>query len=162
MTSKGERTGEQTVFQAVDRFTFEVALLFFRMRAVAREYIGQGRHSTGRRSILRSVSQRPQTVPEMACERGVSRQHVQKLVDGLVADRLVVTRVNPADRRSRLVSPTSRGNAFFRALRARETKLFAHLARGIDPKDFRRATALIKEMRSRLENMPGGSRARRS
>ncbi len=156
MTNEDERTGEQTVFQAVDRFTFEVALLFFRMRAVANEYIGQGRHSTGRRSILRSVSQRPQTVPEMARERGVSRQHVQKLVDALVADRLVMTRVNLADRRSRLVSPTSMGNTFFRALRVREAKLFADLARGLDPKDFRRATTLIKELRSRLENKPGG------
>jgi DNA-binding MarR family transcriptional regulator len=161
LTSKDERTGEQNVFQAVDRFTYEVALLFFRMRAVATEYIGQGQHSTGRRSILLSVSQRPQTVPEMARERGVSRQHVQKLVDHLVADRLVMTRVNPADRRSRLVSPTSMGNAYFRALRARETKLFSHLARGLDPKDFRRATALIKELRSRLENQPGGSRTRK-
>jgi DNA-binding MarR family transcriptional regulator len=161
LPSEDERTGEETVFQAVDHFTFEVALLFFRMRAVAREYIGQGRHSTGRRSILRSVSQRPLTVPEMARERGVSRQHVQKLVDDLVADRLVMTRVNPADRRSRLVSPTSRGKAYFRALRARETKLFAHLARGLDPKDFRRATALVKELRSRLENKPVWSRVRR-
>jgi DNA-binding MarR family transcriptional regulator len=155
LTKEDERTGVQTIFQVVDRFVFEVALLFFRMRTVATEYVGQGRHSTGRRSILRSLSRRPHTVPEMARERGVSRQHVQKLVDGLVADRLVMTRVNPKDRRSRLVSLTSKGRAYFRGLCDRETKLFTRIARGLDPEDFRRATALIRELRGRLKDKPG-------
>jgi DNA-binding MarR family transcriptional regulator len=138
-------------YRAVDQFTFEVALLFFRMRTAATEYLGQGRHSTGRRSILKSLAEGPQTVPAMARRRSVSRQHVQKLVDELKADGLVGTRPNPRDRRSRLIVLQSRGRAFLEELRAREAELFAQLAEGLRLEDFEQATRLVREIRERLE-----------
>ena len=142
----------ENAYRAVDRFTLEVALLFFRMRAAAREYLGQGRHSTGRRSILKSVAESPQTVAAMARRRSVSRQHVQKLVDALRADGLVRTLPSPQDRRTRLVVLTPKGSGFLEELRAREVQLFARLAKGLPTGDFDRATRLIQEVRVRLES----------
>ena len=76
--------------ETLDTFTREVALLFFRMRQAATEYLGQGQHSSGRRSILKSLGELgPQTVPEMARARSVSRQHIQRIVDELKSDGLV-------------------------------------------------------------------------
>ncbi len=65
------RRSANETYRAVDRFTFEVALLFFRMRTAATQYLGQGRHSTGRRSILKNLAEGPQTVPAMARRRSV-------------------------------------------------------------------------------------------
>jgi hypothetical protein len=70
---------------------FEVALLVFRTQIAATQYLGQRRHSTGRRSILKNLADGPQTVPAMAQRRAVSRQHIQKLVDTLKADGLVTS-----------------------------------------------------------------------
>jgi DNA-binding MarR family transcriptional regulator len=145
------RSAEET-YRAVDRFTFEVALLFFRMRTAATQYLGQGRHSTGRRSILKNLAEGPQTVPAMARRRSVSRQHIQKLVDTLRADGLVRTRPHPTDRRSRLVVLAPRGAAFLEELRTREVELFAQLAGGLPLERLEQATQTVQEVRTRLES----------
>ena len=149
--SRQDGATPEAAYRAVDRFTFEVALLFFRMRVAATQYLGQGRHSTGRRSILKNLADGPQTVPAMAQRRAVSRQHIQKLVDTLKADGLVSSRVSPADRRSRLVQLTTKGRAFLDELRTRELRLFAELAADIPIHELEGATRVVQEVRGRLE-----------
>ena len=146
------RTTAQQTYQAVDRFTFEVALLFFRMRTAATQYLGQGRHSTGRRSILKNLAEGPQTVPAMARRRSVSRQHIQKLVDALRDDGLVQIRPHPTDGRSRLVVLAPKGAAFLDELRTREVELFAELAEGLSLERLEEATEVVQEVRTRLES----------
>jgi DNA-binding MarR family transcriptional regulator len=146
------RRPAQETYRAVDRFTFEVALLFFRMRTAATQYLGQGRHTTGRRSILKNLAEGPQTVPAMAHRRSVSRQHIQKLVDTLRADGLVRIRPHPTDRRSRLVVLAPKGAAFLEELRAREVELFAGLADGLSLERLEQATEVVQEVRTRLES----------
>jgi DNA-binding MarR family transcriptional regulator len=139
--------------EAMDTFTREVALLFFRMRVAARQYLGQGRHSAGRRGLLKSLRQEgPQTVPRMARARAVSRQHIQKLVNELRRDRLVQTRENPRHRRSRLVALTARGRAFLRTLISREQTLMAFVGEGLSTRRLRQAVALVRLVRQRLES----------
>jgi DNA-binding MarR family transcriptional regulator len=148
----GSRRPAEETYRVVDRFTFEVALLFFRMRTAATQYLGQGRHSTGRRSILKNLAEGPQTVPAMARRRSVSRQHIQKLVDALRADSLVRTRPHPTDRRSRLVVLAPKGAAFLEELHAREVQLFAQLADGLSLDRLEKATEMVQEVRTRLES----------
>ena len=137
----------------VDEFTYEVALLFFRMKLAATDFLGQGKHSSGRRSILKSLGQEDAlTVPEMARSRSVSRQHIQTLVNELDADGLVTTRPNPAHKRSRLVVLTSTGRRFLKEMSAHEKQLLSGLAAGIPLDDFRRATRLVRELKRRLES----------
>ncbi len=50
-----------------------------------------------------------ETVPGIARERGVSRQHIQVIVNDLVTAGLARRRDNPAHRRSRLVGLTAAG-----------------------------------------------------
>jgi DNA-binding MarR family transcriptional regulator len=50
-----------------------------------------------------------QSVPTIARERLVSRQHIQKLVDDLIAKRLVELQPNPAHKTSPLVEVTIEG-----------------------------------------------------
>ncbi len=80
----------------------ETVALFHRLRATAAQMHGQGELSAGRRGILFELARLgPQSVPQMARARPVSRQYVRGLVDGLRADGLVDLAANPAHRRAR-------------------------------------------------------------
>jgi DNA-binding MarR family transcriptional regulator len=148
---RGER--KRLGHEALDELTFEVALLFFRMRVAATQYLGQGRHSSGRRSILKSLGARgPQTVPAMAKPRAVSRQHVQKLVDELKRDALVAAIPNPTHKRSKLIALTGRGAGFLEKMEKREAELFRFLGRDLRLGDIRSATELVRELRRRFES----------
>lgn len=137
----------------VDEFTYEVALLFFRMKLAATDFLGQGKHSSGRRSILKNLGRDGAlTVPAMARARSVSRQHIQTLVNGLRADGLVTTRSNPAHKRSKLVVLTAAGRRFLGEMSKREEQLLSGLAEGMPLEDFRRATRLVRELKRRLES----------
>lgn len=139
--------------EAIDTFTFEVALLYFRMRHAATQYLGQGRHSSGRRSLLKSLgSLGPQTVPQMARARSVSRQHIQTLVDELRAEGLVHRIPNPAHRRSKRIELTDAGRALLAAMNEREAELMRFIGRGLSLAKVRSATEVVRHVRARLES----------
>ena len=139
--------------ETLDTFTREVALLFFRMRQAATEYLGQGRHSSGRRSIMKSLGELgSQTVPQMARARSVSRQHIQRIVDELKSDGLVRSTPNPAHRRSSLIALTRKGESMLAAMDKREAELMAFLAQGVELAQVRDATEVVRHVRARLES----------
>ena len=75
--------------------------LFHRLQAVADEAYHQGELSAGRRGVLRGLDRHgPQTVPQMARARPVSRQYIQTLVDVLAKEGYVGLIANPAHKRS--------------------------------------------------------------
>jgi len=130
----------------------EAVALFHRMRVVAEEVHGQGEFSAARRGVLRSLARLgPQTVPQIASARPVSRQHIQTIVDELAADGLVETIDNPAHRRSVLVRLTTRGRAAVRDIARREAALLASIDVGVSAADVDRATTVLKRFREGLE-----------
>lgn len=148
-----ESRGVDSTRKDVDIFTREVALLFFRMRVAARQYLGQGKHSAGRRGLLKSIGEEgPQTVPHMARVRAVSRQHIQTIVNELRRDGLVEPIDNPAHRRSKLVALTVAGEAFLGTLDAREKELMTFLGTGVPECDVLKATQLVRLLRERFES----------
>jgi len=150
---RSEAGSEDGIHEALDRFTFEVALLFFRMRVAATQYLGRGEHSSGHRSIMKSLgAEGPQTVPAMAGLRSVSRQHVQKLVDGLKADGFVEAVPNPAHKRSVLIDLTRLGEDYLGQLGKREEELWRFLGKGLSPEGVGEATKLVRLLRSRFES----------
>lgn len=137
---------------AVDELTLTTALLYFRMRKAAEEMLDDGAQSAGRRSILKSLSSGgPQTVPQMARLRAVSRQHIQKLVNGLLADELVELVDNPAHKRSRLVQITAAGKEVAEATAQREAQILPELSRGIALEDIHTATGVLKSLKAAFE-----------
>src|SRR5262249_36278353 len=60
-----------------------------------------------------SLAGRPMTVPSIAAAMGLTRQGVQKQVDLMTADRLVMVRVNPVHKRSGLVAITATGSRLY-------------------------------------------------
>jgi len=126
----------------------ETVLLFHRLRAVAEEVHGQGEASAGRRGVLRSLARGgPQTVPQLARARPVSRQHIQSLVNALAADGLVELVANPAHKRSPLVRLTAAGARRIEAMAARERTLLGVLRIGVTQAELRSAAETLRRVR---------------
>ena len=80
-----------------------------RSRATSDQFASRYGQTAARWHILSVVSDGTHTVPRIAERLGLTRQSVQRVVDELVVDRLLVLTDNPNHRRSRLVKITSTG-----------------------------------------------------
>lgn len=88
--------------------------------------------STATRGVLEVLwLNGPATVPMVARERGVSRQHVQQQVDALLERDLVERRGNPAHKRSLMVALTDKGRAIIQDMRADELEALSRLQVGV-------------------------------
>jgi DNA-binding MarR family transcriptional regulator len=149
----GPNAGLPADADVMDRLTFETALLFFRMRVAAKQFLGQGELSAGRRSLIKSLGAHgPQTVPQMAKVRSVSRQHIQTLANSLREDGLVRSIGNPAHRRSPLIELTPKGRRFLAEMESREVALRRFLARGIPARRLQTALEVIQTLRGKFES----------
>ena len=84
--------------------------LFQRLRATGEELHEDSGITPSQRAVLEFLSQhQPQTVPQMARENSVTRQHIQIIVNKLLEDGLVECISNPAHNRSSLIQMTSSG-----------------------------------------------------
>lgn len=141
----------------VDELLDEVRLLWHRLVE-----IGAGLHekesiNLGMRAVLEFLlAQGPSTVPRIARSRGVTRQHVQVLANGLRANGLVALGSNPAHKRSFLLSLSPAGKRIIRRMKAREETLFAKTRFGVSPAAMRQAATSLRTVREALTR-PGGS-----
>lgn len=76
------------------------------------------------------------TVPRIAQAKNVTRQHIQQLVDALVAAGFAEFMENPDHKRSQLVRATDRGYTVFGTARQREMKILAAIAATFDPEEL--------------------------
>lgn len=130
----------------------ETALLFHRLKIVAEEVHHHGEMSGGLRSILCGLSKLgEQTVPQMARDRSVSRQHIQMLVNQLAADGYIEFAENPAHKRSALVRLTSRGQKTVELIYRREEKLLSKSGVGVTDAKMREAAETLRGVRAFFE-----------
>ncbi len=130
-----------------------VRRLFHKLSHAVSTLHGDGDVSAGMRAVLESVIEGgPQTVPQMARVRPVSRQHIQVLVNELLEGGYVETLENPAHKRSVLVSPTEHGRTTFAAMRAREAGAFKRLDLDLTPEQMASATAVLRSLGAALDS----------
>lgn len=159
----GSDVGLSADADVMDRLTFETALLFFRMSVAAKQFLGQGELSAGRRSLIKSLGAHgPRTVPQMAKVRCVSRQHVQTLVNSLREDGLVRSVENPSHLRSLLIELTPKGRRFLAEMESREVVLRRFLARGIPETKLQTALEVVRTLRGKFESEEWDRLARRA
>ena len=131
----------------------ETHLLFQRARTAAGQVYRGKRLTGGMRGVLLDLDRDgPRTVPRLARLRSVSRQHIQILVDDLVRGGLVVMRVNPAHRISRLAAITPRGRTLVRDLKRLERRLLTRLPVALPGGELRRAAVVLREIRRGFES----------
>lgn len=139
--------------EAVLRLIDEIPALFHLLRAVAGDVHGQDISSAGRRGVLRGLDREgPQTVPQMARARNVSRQHIQVLVNGLFEDGLVASEENPAHRKSPLVRLTAKGTRRLAAAEERELQLLARAKLRLSAKEIGSAADALRSLRDLLQS----------
>lgn len=74
------------------------------------------------------------SVPEIAEQYQVSRQHIQVTVNGLLSAGLLMTDINPRHKRSPLIALTTQGKELFRTIKARDSKALKELFSNISEK----------------------------
>lgn len=132
----------------------EAVALFWRVRYVADQIHTAGGRSETARGVLRGlVRYGARTVPQLAFARSVTRQHTQEVVNGLIADGLVVRVANPAHRRSYLIEPTKRGLAVVAALDVADARTMTAAGQGLRASRGELATTIrvLRELRDRFE-----------
>lgn len=99
----------------------DIRLCFNLLRARADEMHKDLGVNASMRAVMESLAGGDErTVPEIARSRGVSRQHIQVIVNALTEANLIKARDNPDDKRTFLVSLTEQGRAVFGEIQKRE------------------------------------------
>ncbi|MBL9009954.1 MAG: winged helix-turn-helix transcriptional regulator [Alphaproteobacteria bacterium] len=113
-------------------------------------HASRGLNSALRSILVTAAAQTPRTVSQMARERRVSRQYLQRAVDDLIAMGLLAALPNPGHRRAPLIALTRRGAAMTAAIRNAEAPLVAGLFAGIDGSALASTAAVLRLVCERL------------
>lgn len=93
---------------------------------------------------------RPKPVAVIARDMGVSRQNVQRIVNDLVVQGLVVLTANPLHKRAHFVTMTNNGRDAYTRAMAVQRPWVATLARGVDNAQIDGALSLLGILLDRL------------
>ena len=131
--------------------TRAVPRVFHLLKAFGDSLHAEARVTTPMRGIMNSLCpDRARTVPDMARERPVSRQHVQAVVDELMAAGLVETRANPAHKRSPLIALTPAGQSRAQAMAEYERAILDAIAPRLSGEDVAAALRLFATLDAEL------------
>lgn len=145
-----KREEKTKAFEALSK---QVRRLFHRLKAAGDEIHQLGPLSTSHRAVLESLYQNgPQSVPAMARSRPVSRQHIQKLVNGLLSEKLVTHLPNPSHRSSPLIDLTAKGRKFFEKLVSTEKRILSNLSMPTSLTQLANATETLKSLGDYFES----------
>ena len=134
--------------------TDEVRLLYHSMARFADEAHAERQVRTPMRAVLEHLDRFGETtVPRIAQARGVSRQHIQVIVNDLVRAGLVEVVDNPAHRRSRLVGLTSTGTTIIGEMLQAERELLRESFDGLQESDLISAHNTLNTIRCRLDEI---------
>ncbi len=147
MTSKAE---------TLHSVTREVRACFNRLKAVADAMHADLGVTASLRAVIESLAEGgPQTVPQIARAKGVTRQHIQVSADALVADGFAVFADNPAHKRSQLLDLTPKGTRAFATMRSREAGALKDLAENHSLADLETALAVLAGLHRDLDRIRG-------
>jgi DNA-binding MarR family transcriptional regulator len=103
-----------------------------------------------------ALASNPQPVAWLARSMGLHRQGVQRIVNELVAEKILALEQNPHHRRAKLVRLTKKGQELFEAASRRQKPWARQLAKGLGPKAIAAARDVLKTLRERLELVEAG------
>jgi DNA-binding MarR family transcriptional regulator len=109
--------------------------------------------TSARWQILGAIvnAERPQPVAWLARDLGASRQNVQRIVNDLEKEGLVVFETNPHHRRAHLVVLTEKGRKTFDAAMRLQAPWADSLAQGLQVEDIEISHRIITALRKKLE-----------
>ncbi|MEK6216622.1 MAG: MarR family transcriptional regulator [Boseongicola sp.] len=117
----------------------------------ARNHTSQAATNAERGVLEILVRDGAQSVPAIARARIVSRQHIQKLVDDLIARRLVELQPNPAHKTSPLVEVTIEGERAYTMAASREASFLDAIAPELAKTDLGPSLAAMRALVAALK-----------
>jgi len=134
--------------QAVEVLIDEVVALYHLLRVVASRIHSDADLTAATRGVLRSLDRiGPQTVPQIARARLVSRQYIQAIVNQLSKRGLVELVPNPAHKRSSLVQLTPQGKELTDATAQKEKAILSALQVDLSEKELLLASSVLRKLR---------------
>ena len=139
---------------ALQHMIREVRTCFNQMKELTEKMHADLGINPSMRSVLEGLNTlSPKTVPDLARERGVSRQHVQKVVNQLYKLDLVTNEPNPDHAKSVLIAMTPKGKALFAEVEEREKVPMNRLSKAISLNDLNCATAALSSLNEALRTL---------
>jgi DNA-binding MarR family transcriptional regulator len=137
------------------RLIVAIRIAFNRLKGVSDELNRDLGINVSARGVLESLANGSleKSVPLIAREKGVSRQHIQLIVDALLDRSLVKVVDNPAHKRSPLIVLTAEGAQIFAEIRRREADMLEILAKGLDRAALAGAAAALEALNTRLTSL---------
>jgi DNA-binding MarR family transcriptional regulator len=128
-------------------FVGRIPRLYSLLKALADEMHADIGVTGAMRAVLSALAaEEGRTVPELARERAVSRQHIQSVTNELFAAGLVEATRNPSHRRSARFVLTEEGRRRLRTIGEREAQYLSRLAPAISHLELAAATRLFDHL----------------
>jgi len=142
---------QETDSSAAYEVTWLVRRLFRAMASSADRYLQTFGISVADRAVMEFLyPDKELSVPQIAHQYSVSRQHVQVTVNSLLTGDLLQTNINPRHKRSSLISLTDKGRDLFGNIRNKDAELLQQIFCGISATDVRITRATLKSLVDKL------------
>lgn len=126
-TPEGAQSSRESLI-ALQHVYDENESLYHQSSSFIEAVYGHGAVSMGRRGVLLALYRDgPQTVPQMARQKSVSRQYIQTLVNRLVEEGYVELIDNAGHKRSHLIQLTEEGKEYMLRMRKREAEIVKNM-----------------------------------
>ena len=136
--------------QPVDELINEARVFYHSLVQVSEHLHGPESISLGMRAVLEFLELNgPETVPNMARNRRVTRQRIQTLTNTLLSQNLVQSIDNPATKRSPLIKLTPGGKKLIRSMRKKESSILKSIS--VSDEALRDAKNVLQAVRLSLE-----------
>ena len=137
--------------KALEDLMVELIYTFFLLRARGTQIRAVTASGGGYWGMLRSLKlEGPQTIPQIARSRPVSRQHIQKLANEMLEEGVIELVDNPAHQRSKLLRLTPKGEATFQELTQSIAQESENLAQDMDAAELQTAVTVLQRLRGKL------------
>ncbi len=126
---------------------WQVRRLFQRLRSLSENLLSGTGINTSQRALLEFLHQhQPQTVPQIAREKSVSRQHIQSVANELLSLDLISLSRNPDHKRSRHLRLTTKGKSLYKSIRKKETELVQQMETIFWQEDLETTSATLRSI----------------
>jgi len=129
----------------------EVRTCFNQLKMIAEQLHQDLDVNPSMRAVMEALAAKgPQTVPDIAKQKGVSRQHIQTIMNALQEHEFVESFANPAHKRSPLFNVTEKGESTFAEVVAREKEPLRRLAADMSSDTLESARGALTQLNQYL------------
>lgn len=139
--------------ESLEMLIWQIRRVFHLLASRSGELLKDMNINPSQRAVLEFLTkEEKQTVPAIARQYDVSRQHIQQIVNELLEKGLVETTYNPAHKRSVFLQLTRAGRAVFETIQHREAQLLAQISRHFSLKDMQTVQGTLTRLSELLRS----------